>query len=65
MNEPYSGLDDGFTLHLRRTWTDSTYAGIELEMNQRPLDTDRKEWERRCSLVETSLAALLGDGNRA
>jgi predicted N-formylglutamate amidohydrolase len=60
MNEPYSGLDDGFTLHLRRTWTDATYAGIELEMNQRPLDGNMTEWERRCDLVEASLAALLG-----
>jgi predicted N-formylglutamate amidohydrolase len=60
MNEPYSGLDDGFTLHLRRTWTDATYAGIELEMNQRPLDGNMTEWERRCDVVEASLAALLG-----
>jgi len=59
MNEPYSGLDDGFTLHLRRTWTDHTYAGIELEMNQRPLAAHPEEWERRCGLIEASLAELL------
>lgn len=59
LNQPYSGLDDGFTLHLRRTWTDATYAGIELEMNQRPLDNNPAEWERRCDLVEHSLARIL------
>ncbi len=59
LNEPYSGLDDGFTLHLRKTWTDATYAGIELEMNQRPLEANPAEWERRCDLVEQSLARAL------
>jgi predicted N-formylglutamate amidohydrolase len=39
MNEPYKGVDDGFTTHLRTVFADETYAGIELEINQKYNDT--------------------------
>ena len=34
-NEPYQGTDDGFTTWLRRKYTDTDYAGIEIEVNQK------------------------------
>src|SRR5690606_17137901 len=34
-NYPYLGTSDGFTTYLRTKFTDSQYAGIELEVNQK------------------------------
>jgi predicted N-formylglutamate amidohydrolase len=34
-NEPYQGIDDGFTTYLRTVFTDDEYGGIEVEVNQR------------------------------
>ncbi|HSF15466.1 MAG TPA: N-formylglutamate amidohydrolase [Vicinamibacteria bacterium] len=34
-NYPYRGTSDGLTTHLRRAVPESSYIGIELEMNQR------------------------------
>lgn len=39
-NEPYKGIDDGFTTTLRSIYADRDYAGIELEANQKLLDND-------------------------
>jgi predicted N-formylglutamate amidohydrolase len=35
LNQPYSGIDDGFTTHLRKLFSDQNYVGIELELNQK------------------------------
>lgn len=34
-NEPYKGIDDGFTTYLRTRFHDDDYLGIELEVNQK------------------------------
>jgi len=34
-NEPYKGIDDGFTTHLRTIFDDDRYLGIEIEVNQK------------------------------
>ena len=34
-NEPYLGIDDGFTTFLREKFTDNDYSGIEIEVNQK------------------------------
>ncbi|MGE0587730.1 MAG: N-formylglutamate amidohydrolase [Cyclobacteriaceae bacterium] len=34
-NEPYLGVDDGFTTYLRTRFPDKEYLGIEIEVNQR------------------------------
>ncbi|MEQ8424885.1 MAG: N-formylglutamate amidohydrolase, partial [Cyclobacteriaceae bacterium] len=34
-NEPYRGIDDGFTTHLRGKYDDSSYLGIEIEISQK------------------------------
>lgn len=35
LNEPYKGIDDGFTTYLRTRFSDEEYAGIEIEINQK------------------------------
>jgi predicted N-formylglutamate amidohydrolase len=37
-NEPYQGIDDGFTTYLRTVFTDDAYGGIEVEVNQKFVD---------------------------
>jgi predicted N-formylglutamate amidohydrolase len=34
-NEPYLGIDDGFTTYLRTHYPDANYAGLEIEVNQK------------------------------
>lgn len=34
-NEPYLGIDDGFTTYLRTRFGDADYQGIEIEINQK------------------------------
>jgi predicted N-formylglutamate amidohydrolase len=34
-NEPYKGVDDGFTTYLRTKFSDDEYAGVEIEINQK------------------------------
>ncbi|MEQ9591242.1 MAG: N-formylglutamate amidohydrolase [Cyclobacteriaceae bacterium] len=34
-NEPYLGVDDGFTTHLRKLHPDDHYIGIEIEVSQK------------------------------
>ena len=38
-NEPYKGIDDGFTTYLRTKFTNEKYVGIEVEVNQRFVGT--------------------------
>ena len=42
-NEPYKGTDDGFTTYLRTKFSDDEYLGIEIEVNQKFLGTEK--WE--------------------
>ena len=42
-NEPYKGTDDGFTTYLRTKFSDNEYLGIEIEVNQKFLGTEK--WE--------------------
>jgi predicted N-formylglutamate amidohydrolase len=39
-NEPYRGIDDGFTTYLRTQFPDEAYAGIEIEINQKFVGTE-------------------------
>lgn len=53
-NEPYLGVDDGLTTHLRGRFPDERYLGIELEVNQRfPLAGGAAWATLRRDLVET------------
>lgn len=39
LNCPYNGADDGFTTYLRTQFSGEEYLGIEIEVNQRYVDT--------------------------
>ena len=52
-NEPYHGIDDGLTSHLRRRFPDPHYAGIEVEVNQRFPLGEAADWHAlRAQLVK-------------
>lgn len=42
-NEPYKGIDDGFTSYLRTIFPDERYSGIEIEVNQKFNGTDTRD----------------------
>jgi predicted N-formylglutamate amidohydrolase len=51
-NYPYAGKDDGLTRHLRSRFSQHTYVGIELEINQAIVLAGGRAWrELRHSLV--------------
>lgn len=59
-NCPYQGADDGFTTYLRTKFSDRQYMGIELEVNQKYVETPTfKEIEK--ALVGT-LSMLAENG---
>lgn len=39
-NEPYKGVDDGFTTYLRTKFANDRYMGIEIEINQKFVGTE-------------------------
>ena len=43
-NYPYHGTSDGFTAYLRKSFTEDSYVGIELEVNQKYPSGDRRIW---------------------
>jgi len=55
-NEPYKGIDDGFTTYLRTRFSDEEYAGIEIEMNQKILTGD--EVEKIIAALRASILSL-------
>lgn len=55
-NEPYKGVDDGFTTYLRTRFSDEEYAGVELEINQKIATGG--EVEKIITALRTSLLAL-------
>jgi predicted N-formylglutamate amidohydrolase len=54
-NEPYKGTDDGFTTYLRTKFDEDAYLGIEIEVNQKFLGTEK--WE----LISVGLKEVLFD----
>lgn len=52
-NEPYKGTDDGFTTYLRTRFADQDYLGIEIEINQKFIGTEK--WE----LISVGLKEVL------
>jgi predicted N-formylglutamate amidohydrolase len=62
-NYPYLGKTDGLVTHLRHTFVESHYVGIELEVNQALLSTPNGQ-RRALRSIATSLR-LVGIGARA
>jgi hypothetical protein len=53
-NYPYRGYADGLTTTLRARYSESTYVGIELEVNQKHATGDARLWrDIRKHLVTT------------
>lgn len=58
-NYPYRGKADGFPNHFRRIIPETSYIGIELEVNQKFYLAGRKEWNRiKRALVESLRTTL-------
>jgi predicted N-formylglutamate amidohydrolase len=60
MNYPYEGKADGLTTTLRKTWSPTSYVGIEIEVNQKwPLGRDRRAWRQivrdLCLAIESTV----------
>ncbi len=56
LNYPYTGVSDGFTSYLRKRFSETQYAGIEIEFNQ--------SWtahEQKKILIYEAFMAALGD----
>lgn len=56
-NEPYKGIDDGFTTHLRTVFPDECYLGIEIEVNQKYAYT--QQWQRLSRALYNGLKKIL------
>jgi predicted N-formylglutamate amidohydrolase len=55
LNEPYKGTDDGFTTYLRTKFNSREYLGIEIEVNQKYIGTEK--WE----MISMGLKEVLFD----
>ncbi|MBK0402896.1 N-formylglutamate amidohydrolase [Adhaeribacter sp. BT258] len=58
-NYPYRGTADGFTTHLRKLFPDEKYGGIELEVNQKFPQGDKKNWEKVQQIIMQSFYAAV------
>ena len=59
-NYPYRGKADGLTAHFRRRFPQSTYIGIELEINQEIVSSGGRRWKALRRLLIDSLQAAAG-----
>lgn len=58
-NYPYEGRSDGLTASLRKQYSDTTYVGIELEVNQRFVEMRGAPWDGLRAMLIDSLAATI------
>jgi len=58
-NYPYRGVSDGLTSHLRTQFGPTSYAGIELEVNQRFAYGPPTRWRAARALLCDTIAELL------
>ncbi len=57
-NSPYQGAPDGLTAHLRKIFTDDSYMGIEIEVNQKYVGSSVINGIAK-ALIETLKTSLL------
>ena len=60
LNEPYKGTDDGFTTYLRRQFPVSDYIGLEIEVNQKHVGTEK--WEMIAVGLKDVLVQMIYEG---
>lgn len=58
LNYPRSGTSDAFTTHLRGRFPKMKYAGIQLEVNQDALRSNRSVWQMGRFITEAVAAAI-------
>ena len=58
MNYPYTGTADGLTTHLRKQFPKSRYLGLEIEVNQKLLQSSRQVWRMGRVLTESIAEAI-------
>ncbi|WP_068839553.1 N-formylglutamate amidohydrolase [Pontibacter akesuensis] len=58
-NYPYLGIADGFPTYLRRKFSEEQYIGIELEVNQKFVTSERHRWPDVQQALKLSLHELL------
>lgn len=58
-NQPYRGVADGFITELRNEFTDREYVGIEIEVNQALVQTDKATWRRLQTLLIETFAEVV------
>lgn len=58
-NYPYRGTSDGFTVALRKQFTDKEYVGIEVEVNQ-AISRDHEKLELVTQLLVKTLQTIIG-----
>jgi predicted N-formylglutamate amidohydrolase len=63
-NYPYRGVNDGLTRYLRTRFPDAQYQGVELEVNQRLLQTDGRWGELAQSIAGVTREVLLNNDGR-
>lgn len=61
-NYPYTGKSDGFTAYLRRCFPADGYVGIELEINQKHVSYQRRQWRAFRILVIEALRQAMTAG---
>jgi len=59
LNYPYRGRSDGLTMRFRRRFSDDSYVGIELEVNQRFAAAGGRQWQRLRGDIIAALGAAL------
>lgn len=63
-NLPYRGTSDGFTTALRKLHPDPSYAGIEIEVNQKFPLSDAKTWRELQAVLSRTLVEWMRDERR-
>lgn len=58
-NQPYRGIDDGLTTHLRARFPAERYLGIEIEIGQHFPDGDPAGWEAFQAMLAEAVAAVV------
>ncbi|RPI35495.1 MAG: N-formylglutamate amidohydrolase [Nitrospiraceae bacterium] len=58
-NYPYRGTSDGFTRYLRDLFSENSYLGIELEVNQKFLSADGAAWLKLQQSILKSLSIII------
>lgn len=61
-NEPYAGVDDGIVLNFRNRFSEPTYAGIEIEVNQALLE-DEEAIVAFASMLSEAIAWVVAQGS--